>query len=409
MFVTDELPRPGAAGHLALNHAIITWLQSQGFTVKILLTGARLGGPVQRYTAADVAGPHVRQWGKWIFAASAGALGGLAGRAMLHELPPGLRRQIRQARHKADMVLGGFPAPEDLRWCARAVARLRPEAVLIDTIFRAPLLAEPELKHCNSIIIAHDVFHRRAQAMQAAGYSVQPRDLTRARETTLLGRARSIAAIQPEEAEVISAMCPGANVFTTPMPALPCPPPPNVRRNSGRLVFVGSAGLPNLDGMRWFLAEIWPLLAGYGITLDIIGDCGTALRRLPPGVQAFGRVPDLSPYLHRAALAIAPLRAGSGLKVKLLDYARHGLTTVVTPPGLAGFQPDANAPFVVAGSAVMFAEAVRRLAHNPPPPDEALTYCTSHYGVAASFSGLRAALQPDASHAAQPRFGAIGL
>ena len=407
MFVTDELPKPGAAGHLALNHAIITWLQGQGFTVKILLTGARIV-PVQRYTSAEVAGRQVRQWGKFLFATSAGALAGMAGRAVLGELPPEMQRQIRHARHKADMVLGGFPTPEDLRWCARAVARLRPEAVIIDTIFRAPLLAELELKGCNSIVIAHDVFHRRAQAMQAAGYSVQPRDLTRAREATLLGRARSIAAIQSEEAAVIGAMCPGANVFTTPMPALPCPPPLLGRRNSGRLVFVGSAGLPNLDGMRWFLAEIWPLLAGYGITLDIIGDCGTALRRLPQGVQAFGRVADLAPYLHRAALAIAPLRAGSGLKVKLLDYARHGLTTIVTPPGLAGFQPDANAPFVVAGSAVMFAEAVRRLAHSPPPPDEALAYCTSHYGVAASFARLRAALQPDAGQEVQPRFGALG-
>ena len=403
------MPRPGAAGHLALNHAIITWLQGQGFTVKILLTGARLGGPVRRYAAAEVAGPHVRQWGGQVFASSLDALAGLAARFVLAELPAGLRRRLRQARHQADMVLGGFPTPEDLRWCARAVARIQPEAVLIDTIFRSPLLAEPELHGYNSVIIAHDVFHRRAMAMQAAGYSVQPRDLTRAREAGLLERARGIAAIQPEEAAVIGAMCPEVPVFTTPMPALPCPPPANVRRHSGRLVFVGSAGLPNLDGMRWFIAEIWPLLAGYGITLDIIGDCGTALRRLPPGVQAFGRVPDLAPYLHRAALAIAPLRAGSGLKVKLLDYARHGLTTVVTPPGLAGFQPDAGAPFVVAGSAVMFAEAVRRLAHNPPAPDDALTYCTSHYSARASFAGLLAALQPATGQTAQPRFGAIGL
>jgi Glycosyl transferases group 1 len=358
---------------------------------------------------ADVAGPHVRQWIGQVFASSLNALGGMAARATLSMLPEALGQHIRQTRHKADMVLGSFPSPEDLRWCARAVARLQPEAVLIDTIFRSPLLAEPELRGANSIIIAHDVFHRRAQAIEAAGYTVQPRDLNRAREAVLLGRARSIAAIQPEEAAVISAMCPSANVLTTPMPALPCPPPGNVRRNSGRLVFIGSAGLPNLDGMRWFLKEIWPLLAGYGITLDILGDCGTALRRLPTGVQAFGRVEDLAPYLHRAALAIAPLRAGSGLKVKLLDYARHGLTTVVTPPGVEGFQPDAKAPFVIAGSAVMFAEAVRRLAHNPPPPDDALAYCTSHYGVAASFAGLGAALQPATGRQSQKRFGEIGL
>lgn len=307
------------------------------------------------------------------------------------------------------MVLGSFPTPEDTRWCARAVAKLTPEAVLVDTIFRTPLLAEPELKGVNSIIIAHDIFHRRALAMEAAGYSVQPRDLTRAREAVLLGRGRAIAAIQPEETAIIRAMCPEVPAFTTPMPALPCPAPPTGRRVPGRLVFVGSAGLPNLDGMRWFLSEIWPLLGGHGITLDIVGDCGTALRRLPAGVQATGRVPELTPYLHQAALAIAPLRAGSGLKLKLLDYARHGLTTIVTPPALAGFEPDPSAPFVVAGSAVMFAEAVRRLIHAPPPPEGALAYCTRHYGEDASFAGLKAALRGDGGQRRQPHFGTAGL
>jgi hypothetical protein len=374
----------------------------------LLLTGARLAGPVQHYAAVDVLGPHVRQWGKSVFATSLDALTGLTARALLRRLPPDMGHKLRHAKHGADMVLGAFPSTEDMRWCARAVARLQPDAVLIDTIFRSPLLTEPELKGRNAIIIAHDIFHRRAQAMQAAGYSVQPHGVTRAREAMLLGRARSIAAIQPEEAAIISAMCPEAHVFTAPMPALPCPPPPEIRRIPGRLVFVGSASLPNLDGLRWFLAEIWPLLAGHGITLDIIGDCGPALRRLPPGVQAKGRVADLAPCLHRASLAIAPIRAGSGLKVKLLDYARHGLATIVTPPALAGFEPDGNSPFIVAGSAVMFAEAVRRLAHNPPPPDEALAYCTSHYGLRPSFAGLEAALRPDGGQKTRSRFGAVG-
>jgi succinoglycan biosynthesis protein ExoO len=375
----------------------------------LLLTGSRLGGPVQRYALTNVVGPQVRQLGQSIFVTSPEALAGQIGRAVLRRLPPALGTAMRRARHKADMVLGAFPSPEDVRWCARAVALMQPAAILIDTIFRAPLLAEPELKGRNSILIAHDIFHRRAQAMEAAGYSVQPRNLTRASEALLLGRARAIAAIQPEEAAVISAMCPEADTFVTPMPALPCPPPETARRIPGRLVFVGSAGLPNLDGLRWFLGEIWPLLAGKSITLDIIGDCGTAMRRLPPGVQAYGRVPHLAPYLHRAALAIAPLRAGSGLKVKLLDYARHGLATVVTPPALAGFQPDGNAPFIVAGSATMFAEAVRRLTRNPPPPAEALAYCTRHYGVAASFAALEAALRADGGQRAQHAIGAIRL
>ncbi len=373
----------------------------------MVLTGARLTGPVQRYKTAKVIGPHVRHWGGQVFATTGSALTGLLARRLARRLPPETAARLRRERLGGDMVLGAFPEPADLRWCARAVQNHAPDAVLIDTIFRAPLLAEPELHGVRSIIIAHDVFHRRAQAMAAAGYSVQPRDFTRAFEAVLLGRADAIAAIQPEEADVIRAMCPEKEVFTTAMPALPCQPPITPRL-AGRLVFVGSAALPNLDGLRWFMSDIWPLLAGSGISLDILGECGPALRGLPPGVHVRGRVDNLTPYLHRAALAIAPLRAGSGLKLKLLDYARHGLTTIATPPALAGFAPDPRSPFIAAGSAAMFAEAVRRLADNPPPSDAALAYCRTHYGEAASFAGLGAALRAGPQFSARPRSGVLG-
>ncbi len=409
VFVTDELPRPGAAGHLALNHAIIDWLQQEGYCVTILLTGSRLALPVQRYTEARVTGPHVTQFGRYLGTLSPSAALGVSLRALLRRMPPALAARVRQARHNADAVLGGFPSTSDLRWCARAIDKLRPEAVLIDTVFRAPLLAEPELAGLNSIVITHDVFHRRAQALSAAGYHVLPENFSRIREATLLGRARSIAAIQPEEAEMLRAMCPARNIFTAPMPALPCPPTPEIKRIPGRLVFVGSDSLPNLDGLRWFFAEIWPQLQPHGLTLDLVGDCGRAFPRPPQGVKARGRVAQLAPLLHRASLAISPLRTGSGLKIKLLDYARHGLHTIATPPSLQGFYLDADSPFIMAGSANIFAEAVRRHAAMPPQPDAALAYVTLHYGVTASFAGLHAALTPELAAATQDDLRSLKL
>lgn len=361
------------------------------------------------YAGPEVLGPLVRHFGKFVAIRAPGAFAAMLARAALRRVPQAVQTKIRRGRHGADTVLGSFPNIADIRWCARAVARLRPEAVIIDTIFRASLLAEPELKGTKAIIMAPDLFHRRTQAFKLAGYSVQPRDLTRTREATLLGHARAIAAIQPEEAALIRTMCPDAEVFCAPMPALLCPPPATAARIPGRLVFVGSAALPNLDGLRWFLTDIWPQLDGQNITLDILGECGNAMRALPHGVRAHGRVAALAPYLHHAALAIAPLRTGSGLKMKLLDYARHGLTTIATPPAYAGFQPDPDLPFVIAGSASMFASAVVRLAAAPPAPETALAYCNRHYGVEACFSPLRAALTAPGPAPAPRRYGALRL
>ena len=392
-FVTDVLPRPGSAGHLAFNHAIISWLLGLGHEVVVLLTGVRLSAPVERYELAPVVGAHVLGARNYVAARSPGSIAGILARAAVRQFPNGLATRIRGTRHGADTVLGAFCTKADLRWCARYIARTRPDAVLIDTIFRAGLLAEPELAGMNSVIVAHDVFHRRHLALTAAGYRVRPQRLTREDEAGWLGFARHIAAIQPEEAELLGAMCPAQNVFSAPMPATPAPPPPDQVRLPRRLVFVGSATLPNLDGLRWFFSTVWPKLEPQGVTLELIGDCGAALPRLPPGVSRIGRIDDLAPALHRTALAIAPLRVGSGLKIKLLDYARHGLFTVATPASLEGFAPDPLSPFIPAASAEAFAEAILRQLGAPWGPEAALAYVTRHYGIAASFKELAQALE----------------
>jgi len=400
VFVTDELPRPGAAGHLALNHAIIQWLQAQGHGVVILLVGARLAWPVERYGVAPVAGPGVYAFRNTIVAAGLKDWLRLLARQLASRLPARLtapfRRRIREKSFgRSDAVLGAHMSTAQSSWCARFVTQWRPDAVLADTIFRAAVLADPALQHINSVIIAHDVFFRRHRALVAAGYSVYPAGFTAETEALLLNNARAIAAIQPAEAEIIRRLCPYRPVFVTPMPAIPCPRPPHIRRVANRLVFVGSATLPNLDGLRWFFGEVWPHLKRWrgNITIDLVGDCGAALRDLPPAARRLGRVADMAPVLHQAALAIAPLRVGSGLKIKLLDYARHGLITVGTPESLDGFAEDAAAPFIGAKGALSFAAMIIRSLGEIMPDDKALHYVERHYGTARCFAGLADALR----------------
>jgi succinoglycan biosynthesis protein ExoO len=130
---------------------------------------------------------------------------------------------------------------------------------------------------------------------------------------------------------------------------------------------------------------------GKVVTLNIIGDAGPALGRVPAGVKIHGRVKNPAQTLHRASLAIAPLRVGSGLKIKLLDYARHGLTTITTSSGLAGFVPD-GAPFILANTKDDFAHAILMSLANPPSDLAALGYIKDHYGHDNVFGGLAAAL-----------------
>jgi succinoglycan biosynthesis protein ExoO len=401
-FVTDELPRPGLAGHLAFNHAVVGWLRAAGHEVVIFLVRPRLRLPVERYDLAPVSGPGLAVWGRYIVAAGPRDVAGIVSRQVLGRLPgwlaAGLRRRGRARKYGlVDTVLGAFITPAQAAWCAARIAKLQPDAVLVDTVFRAAVLSQPRLAGLNSVILAHDVFHTRHLALLAAGYRVHPPELTRPMEARLLGLARSVAAIQPQEAALIGAMCPEVSVCTAPMPALPCPRPAGSTRLPDRLVFVGSDSLPNVDGLRWFLDEIWPRLKTWRntVTLDLVGDCARAIPVPPEGVNRIGRVKSLAPFLHQASLAVSPLRVGSGLKIKLLDYARHGLLTVATPASLQGFAADARAPFIAAADAVSFTVAVAERLRAASPADDrrALDYVAAHYGVERSFGALAAALR----------------
>jgi hypothetical protein len=401
-FVTDELPVAGVAGHLAFNATILGWLRSQGHEVVILLTRPRFVLPIQRYGVVPVYGPGVKDWRGFLISYRVSDVAPILARYVLGKLPAALatllRRRGRVRRYGlVDAVLGGFITPEQSEWCAQRLVEMRADAVLIDTIFRAPVLADPRLAGINSVILAHDVFHQRHRALASAGYQVHPAILTREIEASLLRTAGHVAAIQPEEAAEIRAMCPDHAVHITPMPAITCPRPPHVTREPNRLVFVGSDSLPNLDGLRWFLADIWPRLLAWqpDLTLDLVGNCGSALGRLPQGVYRAGQVRQLEAILHKASLAISPLRVGSGLKIKLLDYARHGLTTIATPVSLQGFARDKTAPFITASDAVSFCIAIQKTLQAPNPElaeQAALSYVDRHYGIEQNFAGLAEAL-----------------
>jgi len=115
------------------------------------------------------------------------------------------------------------------------------------------------------------------------------------------------------------------------------------RRDDGAtLIFVASFGyVPNVDAALWFVRTVWPglrvripqlklLLVGRDPPASVID-----LRRCP-GVTVTGSVPDLGPLYARASLALVPLRAGGGTRIKLLEALAHGVPVVATRIGAAG-------------------------------------------------------------------------
>ena len=138
------------------------------------------------------------------------------------------------------------------------------------------------------------------------------------------------------------------------------------------VVFVGDLTWPpNLEGIRWFRSEVWPILARLrpSAKVEVLGRGGESLQGLPyhgpPGLSFLGEGADTRPLWRRAAVAIVPLLTGGGTRLKILEAGASGVPVVATPVGAEGLDFEAGREIELAPGAPEFAEAVARLLAEP--------------------------------------------
>jgi len=132
------------------------------------------------------------------------------------------------------------------------------------------------------------------------------------------------------------------------------------------LVFLGSMDwLPNIDGVKWFTAEILPLIRGRRpeCTVAIVGrKPGPDIVSLAGGgIQVTGTVPDVRPYLWGACVSIVPLRIGGGTRLKIYESMAAGTPVVSTTVGAEGLDVQSPANILIADTPQAFADACLRL------------------------------------------------
>ena len=121
---------------------------------------------------------------------------------------------------------------------------------------------------------------------------------------------------------------------------------------------------PNIDGILWFLREIFPLIQAKRpkTTLDLVG------AKPPPeimahssngsGINVTGYVADPTPYYESTGVMVVPLRAGGGMRVKILNALAQGLPIVSTTLGCEGITVEHGRHLLVADTPEAFAQAI---------------------------------------------------
>jgi glycosyltransferase involved in cell wall biosynthesis len=187
-------------------------------------------------------------------------------------------------------------------------------------------------------------------------------------ETQLLERAALVTAVSAVDAARLREMAPTASIEVVPSGA-------DVAGTTWvdhsevqleRLVLLGTLGyLPNLDGAEWFVAEVLPAIRDIRpkAHLTLVGSSSpTVIEHLVgPAVTLVGQVEDVAEELAAGDILVAPLRVGSGVRLKLLEAFAHGIPVVATSVAAEGIDVRDGVHLLIADDPRSFAAAVIRL------------------------------------------------
>jgi hypothetical protein len=110
--------------------------------------------------------------------------------------------------------------------------------------------------------------------------------------------------------------------------------------NRNYILFVGSLYQPNIDGLEWFVKNVFCKLDNNYYLVVI----GRGLDRLAPkykqypNVDIVGGVESLAPYYNNANIVVAPIFDGGGMKQKTAEAFAYGKAFIGTTESLHGYE-----------------------------------------------------------------------
>ena len=136
------------------------------------------------------------------------------------------------------------------------------------------------------------------------------------------------------------------------------------------LLFIGNFyHPPNADAARRLIGSIFPSVRRWFPTarLFVVGENPPAdlNQSKHENIIITGRVPDITPYLDQAALMVAPLRLGGGMRIKVLESLAAGKAVVTTSLAAEGLDIQDGEQLAIAETNDEFVTRIVELLQNP--------------------------------------------
>jgi glycosyltransferase involved in cell wall biosynthesis len=244
-----------------------------------------------------------------------------------------------------------------------AMERFRPDVVQLESPFLLPYL--DAVRGTRAVLRSLNVEFRIWE-----GLARNERNLLR--RLALQRVAASLRKYEVRQLNAVDAIVPISRADAADYRALGCVKPihvapcgvetrPSTPGAKNAVGFIGSLDFrPNQEAVRWILEELWPrvLLQLPEAKLSIAGS--NAPDWLRPRV--LGAVPDAQEFMSSMSVMIAPLFAGGGMRIKVLEAMALGKPVVATRLGAGGIDAE---HIVIAEEVDAFAAAIVRLLRDP--------------------------------------------
>jgi polysaccharide biosynthesis protein PslH len=193
-------------------------------------------------------------------------------------------------------------------------------------------------------------------------------------ESALLPRFSAILAASEEDARLVRRLAGPAPVHVYPnsLPWVEAPHSPEYPQ----LVFSANFEYhPNIDAVEFLVGAIWPQLRKVHpeLRLRLVGRGDSFIRHLLPpgppeltGIEVTGPVENARAEIAQAQIVIAPLRAGSGTRVKILEAWAAARCVVATPLAAEGLTARDGVNIALESDAERFAARVAQLLDDSP-------------------------------------------
>ena len=218
------------------------------------------------------------------------------------------------------------------------------DAIVFDGLYSAACLNELRLNSDLKVYIRthnveHEIWNTLAKNSRSAGKSFITRILAMALkkdEIKILNQVNGLFSISPEDTKKFIAL--GIKTPIVDLPVSMDISEPSDSSASNAFFFIGGMDwIPNKEALHFLISEIFPQIKAKIPSAELhIAGAGTDQLKVGDGIVCHGFVTDSMDFMRESGTLLLPLKAGSGVRIKILEAMSIGVPIVTTSIGKEG-------------------------------------------------------------------------